>query len=88
MAKDPHLHDRLRILRSVVHGLTIGHLAYGREKWRLRSERAKRLLVKADLPIPMVAQMAGFGSNAYLTDFLQGTLQLSPLSDRKQVRNR
>ena len=60
----------------------------GEEIRRVRIERAKQLLAETDLPIPEVAEMAGFGSNAYLADLFQRTMQLSPLRYRKQVRNR
>ena len=60
----------------------------GEEIRRVRIERAKQLLAETDLPIPEVAEMAGFGSNAYLADLFQRTMQLSPLRYRKQVSNR
>jgi LacI family transcriptional regulator len=60
----------------------------GEEIRRVRIERAKQLLIDTDLPIPDVAEMSGFGSNAYFTDCFQRTMQLTPLRYRKQVRNR
>lgn len=59
----------------------------GEEIRRVRMERAKQLLAETDLPIPEVAEMAGFGSNAYLADIFQRTMQQSPLRYRKQMRN-
>lgn len=60
----------------------------GGEIRRVRLERAKRLLAETELPIPEVAEMAGFGSSAYLADLFHRTMQVSPLRYRKQVRNR
>ena len=58
----------------------------GEEIRRVRVERAKQLLAETDLPIPRVAEMAGFGSNAYLADLFHRTMRISPLRYRKQVR--
>ena len=64
------------------------HRTPGEEIRRARLERAKCLLAETDLPIPRVAEMSGFGSNAYMTDYFQRSQQTSPLRYRKQIRNR
>jgi len=64
------------------------HRSPGDEIRRVRIERAKRMLLETDLPIPDVAERCGFGSNAYFTDCFQRALKTSPLRYRKQVRNR
>lgn len=64
------------------------HRSPGEEIRRVRIEKAKRMLLETDLPIPDVAERCGFGSNAYFTDSFQRALQTSPLRYRNQMRNR
>lgn len=66
----------------------IFHRSPGDEIRRVRIERAKRMLLETDLPIPDVAERCGFGSNAYFTDCFQRAIKTSPLRYRKEVRNR
>ncbi len=55
---------------------------------RVRLERAKNLLAETDLPIPDVAEAAGFGSPEYLAYALRADCGLAPLRFRNKVRSR
>lgn len=55
---------------------------------RAHLERAKRLLVDTDLPIPRVAAASGFGSGEYLSQIFKGATGLTPLRYRSQQRGR
>ena len=55
---------------------------------RVRLERAKNLLAETDLPIPDVAEAAGFGSPEYLAYALRAECGLAPLRFRNKVRSR
>jgi LacI family transcriptional regulator len=59
----------------------------GEEIRRVRIEKAKRLLIETDLPIPEVAERSGFGSNAYFSDCFNRLEGVSPLRYRKLARN-
>lgn len=51
----------------------------------VRLERAKEMLAKTDLPIPEVAEAAGFGSPEYLAYQLKRATGLSPLRYRRSA---
>ncbi len=55
---------------------------------RVHIERAKQLLVETDLPIPDVAESAGFGTPEYLAYAFKREMGTTPLSYRKKVRAR
>lgn len=55
---------------------------------RTRVERAKRLLLETDLPLPKVAQACGFGSPSYLATVFQRNLGVTPIKYRANNRNR
>ena len=55
---------------------------------RARLERAKRLLLETDLPLPKVAKASGFGSPSYLAVVFQKDVGQSPMKYRAQNRNR
>jgi LacI family transcriptional regulator len=55
---------------------------------RVRLERAKQLLAETDLPVPDVADAAGFGSPEYLAFAFHETFGESPLKYRRRVRCR
>jgi len=51
-------------------------------------ERAKRLLLETDLPLPKVANAAGFNSTNYLTVVFHKAFAMTPAKFRNYVRNR
>jgi LacI family transcriptional regulator len=53
-----------------------------------RLERAKRLLLETDLPLPKVADASGFGSSSYLAVVFQKEVGQSPMKYRAKNRNR
>jgi LacI family transcriptional regulator len=55
---------------------------------RVHLERAKRLLEETDLPIPDVAESAGYGSPEYMAGIFRSELQTTPLKYRKEIRGR
>jgi LacI family transcriptional regulator len=55
---------------------------------RVHLERAKRLLEETDLPIPDVAESAGYGSPEYMAGVFRSELQTTPLKYRKEIRGR
>lgn len=55
---------------------------------RVHLERAKRLLEETDLPIPDVAESAGYGSPEYMAGIFRSELQTTPLKYRKTIRGR
>jgi LacI family transcriptional regulator len=55
---------------------------------RVRLERAKALLAETDLPIPEIAESAGFGSPEYLAYALRQECGETPLKYRKWIRSR
>ena len=56
------------------------------ELQRVRLERAKRLLVETDLPLPQVAESAGYGTPSYLTQVFRKRMHTTPARFRRQVR--
>ena len=56
------------------------------ELQRVRLERAKRLLLETDLPIPSVAEAAGFASPSYLGQVFRRTFGVTPARYRRQGR--
>ena len=55
---------------------------------RVHLERAKSLLVGTDLPIPDVADAAGFGSPEYFACTFKAEMRKTPLQYRKEIRSR
>lgn len=55
---------------------------------RVHLERAKSLLVGTDLPIPDVADAAGFGSPEYFAYTFKAEMRKTPLQYRKEIRSR
>lgn len=55
---------------------------------RVHLERAKRLLEETGLPIPDVAESAGYGSPEYMAGIFRTALGTTPLKYRKDVRGR
>jgi LacI family transcriptional regulator len=55
---------------------------------RVHLERAKRLLEETDMPIPDVAEAAGYGSPEYMAGIFRSELQTTPLKYRKEIRGR
>ncbi|MBI5385407.1 MAG: substrate-binding domain-containing protein [Verrucomicrobia bacterium] len=55
---------------------------------RVHLERARTLLVESDLPIPDVAEAAGFGSPEYLAYVFRTEVGMTPLRYRKEIRSR
>jgi LacI family transcriptional regulator len=53
---------------------------------RVHFECAKKLLVETDLPIPDVAEAAGFGTPEYFAYVFKRELDQTPLRYRKQIR--
>ena len=56
------------------------------ELQRVRLERAKRLLLETDLPIPSVAEAAGFASPSYLGQVFRRTFGVTPARYRRQEK--
>ncbi|MAT71726.1 MAG: XylR family transcriptional regulator [Planctomycetaceae bacterium] len=56
------------------------------ELQRVRVERARRLLMETDMPIPRVAAAAGFSSNAYLSQVFQKWVGTTPSRFRREHR--
>lgn len=54
---------------------------------RVHIDRAIRLLVETDLPMAQVAEMSGFGSQAYFSDIFRRQLSLTPVQYRKRNRS-
>lgn len=55
---------------------------------RVHLERAKKLLLETDLPIPDVASGSGFGSPEYMTYVFRSEFKQTPLKYRKLIRSR
>lgn len=55
---------------------------------RAHLDRARVLLAESDLPMPEVAEAAGFGSPEYMAQIFRSRLQISPLRYRRQIRGR
>jgi LacI family transcriptional regulator len=53
---------------------------------RIRLQRAKRLLLETDLPLPIVAESAGFGTPSYLVQVFRQRVGVTPAKYRRQVR--
>lgn len=60
----------------------------GAEILRVHLERARRLLAESDLPIPKVAEAAGFGSREHFARMFKSEVGHSPLAYRTLVRGR
>jgi LacI family transcriptional regulator len=54
---------------------------------RVHVDRATRLLVETDLPMAQVAEMSGFGSQAYFSDIFRRQFGFTPLQYRKKNRS-
>lgn len=55
---------------------------------RVRVERAKRLLADTDLPIPDIAEAAGFSSPEYLAYAIRKVVGMTPRAYREEERHR
>ena len=55
---------------------------------RVHLDHARRLLVETDIPMDQVAEMSGFGSQAYFSDLFRRQLGLPPVQYRKKNRVR
>jgi LacI family transcriptional regulator len=55
---------------------------------RVRLERAKRLLLESELPIPKVAASAGYDSASYLSQVFRQAVGTTPARYRREVRGR
>lgn len=68
------------------------HRAVGRtlhaELQRLRLERAKRLLLETELPVPKVAESAGYHNASYLAQVFRQTLGITPAQFRRDACGR
>jgi LacI family transcriptional regulator len=53
---------------------------------RIRLQRAKRLLAESDLPLPVVAESAGFGTPSYMVQIFRDRVGMTPAKYRRQVR--
>ncbi|MHB0959376.1 MAG: XylR family transcriptional regulator [Pirellulaceae bacterium] len=53
---------------------------------RIRLQRAKRLLLETDLPLPAVAESAGFGTPSYLVQVFRQRVGVTPAKYRRQIR--
>lgn len=53
---------------------------------RVRLQRAKRLLYETDLPLPQVAESAGFGTPSYLVQVFRQCMGITPARYRRHVR--
>lgn len=56
------------------------------ELQRVRMEKAKKLLMETDLPVPRVAAAAGFSSSVYLAQVFQKQIGQSPSQYRRKHR--
>jgi LacI family transcriptional regulator len=68
--------------------MAVLHRTPASEIRRVHLETAKRLLEQTDLPIPDVAEAAGYGSPEYLAGIFRSELQTTPLQYRKAIRGR
>lgn len=55
---------------------------------RVHLDHARRLLVETDIPMDQVAEMSGFGSQAYFSDLFSRQMGLPPVQYRKKNRVR
>ena len=62
------------------------HRSPAEEIRRVHLDRAIRLLVETDLPMTQVAEMSGFGSQAYFSDIFRRHIGQTPLNYRKKNR--
>lgn len=60
----------------------------GEQIARSHIERAKRLLIETDMPVPAVAEASGFGSPEYLSTVFRKTVGLTPFKYRSQAAAR
>ena len=56
------------------------------ELQRVRLERAKRLLIETDLPVPAVAQAAGYSTACYFIQVFRRAHGTTPAKYRRQLR--
>ncbi len=54
---------------------------------RIRLQRAKVLLTETDLPLPLVAESAGFGTPSYMVQVFRQQVGVTPARYRVQVRH-
>jgi LacI family transcriptional regulator len=55
---------------------------------RFQLERARQLLVETNLPMPEVAEKAGFGSQAYLSAMFRKHFNQTPTRYRREAHRR
>jgi LacI family transcriptional regulator len=67
--------------------MEVMHCTPADEIRRVHLDRAIRLLVETDLPMAQVAEMSGFGSQAYFSDIFRRQLSLTPVQYRKRNRS-
>lgn len=88
-----HIDDVVRHLQVSRRALEIRfQQAVGRsihaEIQRVRLQRAKRLLLETDLPMPKVAAASGYGSASYLGQVFRHVLGMTPAKYRVHLRSR
>lgn len=81
-----HLHISRRALEIRFHR-AIGRTLHA-ELQRLRLERAKRLLLETDLPVPKVAESAGYANASYLAQVFRQALGMTPAQFRRDACGR
>ena len=55
---------------------------------RAHLDRARQLMIETDCPLAQVAELAGFGSQAYFADLFRRHFNLTPFQYRKNNRVR
>jgi LacI family transcriptional regulator len=68
--------------------LELLHRTPAKEIRRVHLTHARRLLEETDLPLSQIAEMAGFGSQAYFSDLFRRQLGITPIQYRKKNRVR
>jgi LacI family transcriptional regulator len=53
---------------------------------RAHLDRARQLLIETDCPVAQVAELAGFGSQAYFADAFRHQFETTPLAFRRSNR--
>ena len=68
--------------------LEVLHRSPAEELRRFQIDRARQLLVETNLPMPAVAEKAGFGSQAYLAAVFRKHFKQTPIQYRKEAHRR
>jgi LacI family transcriptional regulator len=79
-----HLHVSRRTL-EIRFRKAIGRTVHA-EIQLTRLDRARRLLLETDLPIPKVAEVAGYGSSSYLIQVFRQEMKTTPARFRLEMR--